>query len=409
MLTVAAESKLVGLVQRHLAQLILSPVPELRTSLALELVAVFPPLASSVEAIDPGLLAGMALRIATACKKAAKDSDDTRARLQWCSACVWETCYTYGNDDLLWRAYRPRDVPTPADVDDLLARLGPKTAGASWTGQVAMLLRCQGYAAIVQALADISQIPCGTPESERLPKLRAILAGWEANARSMDARRRSLLSEAVTLNLWLEMEACQHHLLVSAVALNHATQTPFEPEYLYNLILGIGVTPELQKFVFKHGDERMDAGETLLVTMTNIADNADTAFVFPALITCGYLLEAGMLTMDSHGTALKYWKAMPRRSESWILALRGALRLISRVQETFVAPACVKIVTGMLDAIAIWKTAALRLAAEPETSTTTSSTYSTADEGNAFLDELLRDIFGPSEWSTVLEGIQQQT
>lgn len=218
----------------------------------------------------------------------------------------------------------------------------------------------------------------------------------------------------------------------------------FTPQLLFNLINGVGFTKSQQDFVFKIGDERLDAAEAMLLRLGYIADADDGAeVVVPTLCTCGYVMAGCMLAMETLATAAKYWNEMHRRSEAWMAAMRSARRLLIKLTDTSIeeggfTPVCLRMINGMLDVINIWRKAVNQskflggqsmssfspmsqstgLTISPDTpskkNTETSvggidiSLPQMATDPSFSLDELLADVLGSTDWIDPLDVAKER-
>lgn len=188
-------------------------------------------------------------------------------------------------------------------------------------------------------------------------------------------------------------------------------------------------------------------------------DGVTRDLIVPPVATCGFMMEACMLSMEVHATTAKFWKSLPRRSRPWQAGMKGAASFLRRMhdvseEEGGVFPTTWRIIGGMLEVISTWDRALSRARiaqsralqsqipsyydANGTTEKASSNGYGQSkaatllsdqdggdthdsrvagvdvaipplatDDENVSLDQLLRDMFGSTEWADVLSSVSQ--
>jgi hypothetical protein len=400
----------------------------------------------------------------------------------WCSTSTWDFCCCVGSDDVL-QSYAVKHHPKPHQVEHLLnhMRKHPSpTASAIELGQIFVLLRAYRLAHLAESWIEmIGQAPfvlTGTREhegtaAEYADKIGKIVKQFEERGHDCQALRRSWLEshsapEAEAILQWLDIEDSAWSILFFGLALFYVMQhgrtsvVVFSPEYLIDMIKNGTANDPIRQFVFSYGEDRLGIAESLLGLTNNLAnaplrtlDGVVHDLVFPTMSTCGYVLESCMLSMEVHATTAKFWKTLPTRNQSWMYGMRGVVAMLKRMndvseEEGGVVNTSLKIATGMLDVVGIWKRATTRMRVatnislqapdsfdrsdvtspnRPEHDKDTAETPATTSEGqvagydvgipplatdgeSVTLDHILRDMFGGSQdWADVLPSIKQSS
>ncbi|PWN94117.1 hypothetical protein FA10DRAFT_264697 [Acaromyces ingoldii] len=389
------------IVEQCLGTLMLSSPSSAEDSMALQLLAAFPVIFG-----DPGPTACVAKRVAFLSQRTAGlnynasygDDCDVVAEadpyILFCSACVWDGVYSYGNDDYLvyhksdWFLKEKKIVQFLGDLSNQ-PREATVAERRRTLGKLCVLLRALCMTHIAKAWTSFDPIEKGGDPAERTAKLGKCLESWGEDMDLYRARVEHHIAIDVRAQDgddhddesrckqrivdWLFLESAAAHLIISGKAFWRACEANFTPAYLRDLILGIDIHPSIKAFSHRHGDIRMDACDTVLSTMARMSaartaamagqeTGAEDSDLIPPLLASGYLLESAVLAMDMFSTCLKFFKGMPSRASSWQLSMNGAVRFtgsLNRVpiEEGGTAAASAKIVSGMLDIINIWKRA----------------------------------------------------
>lgn len=390
-------------VEKHLGPLMLLTPGSYESAQALQLIAAFP-----VVFGDPGPIAGAAKRMTIASLSTtdvpfSNTTDvpfsnvdvDLESFVFFCSACIWDDIYAYGNTDYLvlhksdWLF---KEANITFFLDEVMGKEkwnGSRKERRERLGKVCVLLRalCMAYTAKAWSRSDL--VDMNADDVTRARDLDACLEAWQADMGQFRARLDLCLgdppgSEQISgfddddcrcrqrLLDWLIVESSALHLIVSAKVFRKAFKTNITPGYFRNLIEGVGVSDAIRTLTFKHGETRTDACETVLATMTRMAMIASEKQgssglspdreLYPSILAAGYLLLSAMLAMDTFSFTVKFYRGMPRRADSWRLALGGAVRFAkgltyNSIEDGGNAALSAKIVAGMLDTIAIWERA----------------------------------------------------
>lgn len=484
-------------VESLLSLCILSSQKDLHSAQAMELLAVFPIASAYFTPSDHGRkrslemtsLTSDANRIASICRneyRSIQEQTEQHKRpstmnarqfelgLQWCSSTAWDFSQCVGSDDLI-QVYGHRYTPNLNldEVSDLLqyVRSNPAT-GSKGLGQMFVLLRAHLVAGVIEAWVKLNEeSPFGLSKIRRMPErsiqerlkiLGGILNGLEERCAQSKALRYSWLEsnrmdEAKVILNWLDLEELAFFLMISARTLFFALQEDenaesvlqFTPDYLYKMINQEASNEFIRKFIFHHGDYRIDAAESILMIASSLSSfsfSNRNDLIVPTLTTCGYIMEACMLGMEVHGTNARYWHSLPRKSMSWQNGMNGCINLLERIkdvpeEEGGITSTIERIIAGMIEVIGIWRRAITRTMISqhelqhqtPNVDQNNNQTNShqnnnhdddqnsqdrvggidvsipplATDEGEVLsLDQLLRDLFGSTDWLDVLPSVE---
>ncbi|PWN33134.1 uncharacterized protein FA14DRAFT_179792 [Meira miltonrushii] len=318
------------------------------------------------------ILASSSNRIASICRQEYRSTQQERSEqqltmnalefqlgLQWCSSIAWEFSHCMGSDDVI-RFWGNRYTPNAKDVAELLQYLrSHPVSGSRGLGQIFVLLRAHLAIIVIETWQKLhGEAPFvhsrvrRTPErsiKERHAILGKILKDYEEKCEQSKALRYTWLEhhqepEAQLILNWLDLEGLSFFLMISGRALYYALQEDenadealqFTPDFLYRMITGKASNDLIREFVFYHGDNRIDTGESVLMvasSLTSLQSSLQRDLVVPTLVTCGYIMEACMLGMEAHGTSARYWQALPRRSTSWQIGIKGTIKMLHRIQD----------------------------------------------------------------------------
>ena len=446
---------------------------------ALELMTAFPP---QLTRVDPGTIAASAKRaLLSYCGSHSKQltypdpatPQELELTITAYNISAWDAACYFGVEDY-FRSCKPQILLRQEKIEPFIQTCTRNDKGplrhlppsVPRSGAVAAALRALLFANLSSSWLELGSVEIEAPESERLNHLSDIASDWDDKMEALSSHAEVMLDpvkrpEQLALQ-WLKTETSSCHLIFTGRLFFQADRAPFTPQCVSNLIRGHGVSSEMQAFAFKHGDSRTDACETALACLARINEDAGAGtLVIPTLLACGYALEAAVHAMDVHATTLKFWHGMPRRSESWRLALVGTFKLLKRIdptsiEEGSIAQSSAQILSGILDLLTKWKMASRKRKSRAKDNANTSqpSVAATANvdsnegdgstaEGShhsiftpssdmssssAFLetpwedwtepfpsgvapgsaDELLFKLFGDSNWGNVLTGIDGQ-
>lgn len=475
-------TSLTRMIESLLSQLILSSQRTLHAAQAMELLTVFP-IASAyltpsdhgkVDSIEMTVLASNANRIASICRQEYRSTQEQsekespmnalefRLGLQWCSSTAWEFSHCMGSDDVI-RFWSNRYTPSTEDVVGLLQYLrSHPTGGMRGLGQIFVLLRAHLVAIVIETWQELhEQTPFAHSRVRRIPErsikerltiLGKILKDYEEKCEQSKALRYTWLEsnripEAQLVLNWLDLEGLAFFLMISGRTLYYALQEDenadetlqFTPEFLYRMITGKASNDLIREFVFYHGDNRIDTGESVLMVAASFGSlhfSSQRDLVVPTLATCGYIMEACMLGMEAHGTSARYWQALPRRSTSWQTGIKGTIKMLQSVRDVpeeqgGITSTISRILAGMAEVIGVWRRAITKArisqSSMQDQTPTTHAEYNSetspsidlvggidvsipplATDGTEVLslDQLLRDLFGSTDWLDVLPSVE---
>lgn len=458
-------------IESLLSQLIFSSQRDLHAAQAMELLTVFP-IASAffiqsdqgkVRSLEMTVLSGNAYRIASICKQeyhstagesCTMNEREFKIGLQWCSSATWEFSHCMGSDDVI-RFWGNRNYPRLDYVGSLLQYLKlNSTTTKKGLGQLFILLRAHLMAITTETWQKLrKEAPFvhtkvrRNPErtiKERLEVLGKILKKFEEDCEQSKALRYTWLEshqlpEAQLVLTWLDLEGLAFFLMISGCTLYYALQEDenadeviqFTPEFLYKMINGKASNDLIREFVFYHGDNRIDTGESILMVASSFASlqlSPQCDLVVPTLTTCGYIMEACMLGMEIHGTSAKYWQALPRRSTSWQTGFKGTIAMLKKIKDVpeeqgGITTTISRIIGGMTEVIGVWRRAITksRISQSSMQDQTPSQIEQVESVGGIDisipplatdgadilpLDQLLRDLFGSTDWLNVLPSLE---
>lgn len=465
-------------IESLLSQLIFTSQRDLHAAQAMELLTVFP-IASAfltqsdhgkVRSLEMAVLAGNAYRIASICKQEYQSKEgenrtmnerEFEIGLQWCSSATWEFSHCMGSDDVI-RFWGNRNHPSIDYVGSLLQYLRLHlTITTKGLGQLFVLLRAHLMAITTETWQKLrKEAPFvhtrvrRSPErtnKERLEVLGKILKEFEEDCEQSKALRYTWLEshrlpEAQLVLNWLDLEGLAFFLMISGCTLYYALQEDenadeviqFTPDFLYKMISGKASNELIREFVFYHGDNRIDTGESILMVASSLASlqfSPQRDLVVPTLTTCGYIMEACMLGMEMHGTSARYWQTLPRRSTSWQTGIKGSIAMLKKIKDVpeeqgGITTTISRIIGGMAEVIGVWRRAITK--ARISQSSLKDQTPSQIDENTECsqnlelvggidvsipplitdeeevlsLDQLLQDLFGSTDWLDVLPSVE---
>lgn len=162
------------------------------------------------------------------------------------------------------------------------------------------------------------------------------------------------IAGAPSLLSWLEVEMHALDSIICDSILHYSLGTRWTPRYIYGLSKGDVGSKLLQEFIAdKHHPAASNAAQSLLAALTNLPSPPDN--IYPAPLTCAYILKAALTAVEVHASAFKLWQSPPAREPVWTALLRSVQDMAERMKGGSTVPMTVSVMNTIRDTISKWK------------------------------------------------------